>query len=427
MNLKSINYLFLLLLISCQAPRYDSSSSVSSLVYERLQLVEEEACLSLNDPLDARSSVFISLAHNPQVRYNMAWLSLAEADMEAASTIANPAFQFLYGFPEGGKGQNSIDAVLLESVISLCLRPARIEAARAGLYSAQWGASHEILSMAIDMEASFYQLKAQELLTSLHQERYELLQKMQEIETERFKEGGSEPSVLLETKKLAFQAKDEWLLSKAQEAEARQAFEQLLGVSCGYSLIGDLPYPEPTECLEGIEETILSSRADVQALRWELQSIISSAPTASWWAQTDLGLGIGFEKDSEGDITLGPLIEGELPLFDRGQAERARLCALYQQTREKLYSLEQSVLAELKANKELLVLHQQRATLYNEELLPLQQSLLQNAEDSYEVRAVDQKEHVNTQLELLDIKEKSLEATRDYWLAKIALKKSLSS
>lgn len=426
MNLKSINFLFCLSLISCQTARYDSPSSVSSLVFERLQLVESEACISLNEPLDARSAVFIALSHNAEVRYNMAQLSLAEADLEAAGMIANPAFQFLYGFPSGGKGKNSIDFALLESVISLCLRQSRVDAAQAGLQSAQWNASHEILEIAFDTESNFYQLKAQELLSSLLKERLDLLAKMQEVETERFNEGGTEPSELLDAKKEFLEAKDEWLLSRAQEAEFRKAFEVSLGMSCGYSLVSELPYPESGFCPEGLEETVLATRADVQALRWELQSIINSAPSASFWAQSGLVLGIGFEKDSEGDKTLGPMIEGELPIFDRGQAERMRLCALYQQTREQLYSLEQSILAELKANKELLSIHQIRADLYKDELLPLQNTLLQHSEDSYEVRAIDQKERLKIQLEMLELKQNSIAAARDYWMAKIALKRSLS-
>lgn len=425
MKLKNINYFLFLLLAACQTARHDSSDSVSALLFERIQFVEDEACLSLNEPLDARSAVFVALTQNSKVRYKMAEISLAEANLEEASTIENPAFSFFYGFPCGHNGNNSFNVSLIQSVISICLRHSRVATAEAGLESVKWQTAHDILGTAFDAEALFYQLKAQEVLSSLLKEKVDLLAKRQEIETERFQEGGADPSEFLESKKEYLQAQDEWLLGKAMEAEAREAFEVVLGISCGYRLCEELPFPESMECPIGLEETVLSTRADVQALRWELKSVIHSACPLGFWGHSALALGAEFEKDADGDKTFGPVIEGEIPLFDWGQAERLQWKALYQQKREELYGLEQAILAELKSHQELLKVHRMRAELYQQELLPLQTKLLQNSEESYNTRTIDQKEYLETQMEMLELKQNSIEAIRDYWQAKIALKRSI--
>jgi cobalt-zinc-cadmium efflux system outer membrane protein len=425
MKLININILCLLFLYACQTSRYDSADSVSSLVFERIQQADDEACNALSLPLNAQSTVQVALVHNANVRYSIAELSVAEADLMAAGTIENPVFAFFYGFPVGHDAKNSLDFSIIESVISLCLRQTLVDAASANLESAKWQASHEILNTAFDAESLFYQLKAQELLSGILQGRCEAADSIRQMEEARFAEGGVLPGDLVTTKMKCGLEKDEWLLARAQEAMVRKSFETALGISCGYLLDDQLPFPDDEAWPANFDALILDARADVQALRWRLEGLRRAAPANCWWVKSAAAIGFTFQKDSDGDITMGPNLSGEIPIFDHGQADCLRWNAAYLQTREELIALEQSIIAELKANKELLHLNKMRAELYKEELLPLQTRLAEMAKDSYDARAIDRKEFVEAQSELLDLKAKYIAAVRDYWMAKIELKRSL--
>jgi len=395
------------------------------LVFERIQQADDEACKALSLPLNAQSTVQVALAHNANVRYSMAELSLAEADLMAAGTIENPVFGFFYGFPVGHSAKNSLDFSIVESVISLCLRQTLVDAASANLESAKWQASHEILNTAFEAESLFYQLKAQELLSGLLQGRCEAAESIRKMEETRFAEGGVQPGELVAIKMKCGLDKEEWLLARSQEAMIRKSFETVLGISCGYLLDDQLPFPDDDACPADFDALILDARADVQALRWRLEGLRREAPANCWWVKSAAALGMTYQQDSDGDITIGPTISGEIPIFDHGQADSLRWNATYLQTREELIALEQSIVAELKANKELLHLNKMRAELYKEELLPLQTRLSQMAKDSYDARAIDRKEFIEAQAELLDLKAKYIAAVRDYWLAKVELKRSL--
>ncbi|QLH35700.1 MAG: hypothetical protein HWD61_05810 [Parachlamydiaceae bacterium] len=128
------------------------------------------------------------------------------------------------------------------------------------------------------------------------------------------------------------------LLYKSQLEVVRltEKMNQLLGISffetC-WIISAELPpilEEELSFCC--LEEIALSERLDLQVSIWEIERLARMFGIKQWWAYTDAYFGGSYEKDAEGFKVGGAGFAFALPLFNYGQADRARLQALFMQS-----------------------------------------------------------------------------------------------
>lgn len=84
--------------------------------------------------------------------------------------------------------------------------------------------------------------------------------------------------------------------------------------------------------VEIVPELALRQNLKLEKLRWEAEIIEAEIKSKPWWRSLDLNFGLTFERERDGAKILGPGLTTQIPLFDYGQFDRARLKAELQKT-----------------------------------------------------------------------------------------------
>src|SRR5438552_5537612 len=106
----------------------------------------------LSRPLTADSAVQVALLNNHNLQATYEELGIAQADLVEAGLLRNPIFTFERRFP----GQ-ALEADLLKEFIDILLLPLRKRIAAAQFEAAKLRVGHEVLDLAGEVRAAFYQ------------------------------------------------------------------------------------------------------------------------------------------------------------------------------------------------------------------------------------------------------------------------------
>ncbi|MBS0655076.1 MAG: TolC family protein, partial [Verrucomicrobia bacterium] len=178
-------------------------------------------------------------------------------------------------------------------------------------------------------------------------------------------------------------------------------------------------------CVEALEKQALSQRLDLCEARLEMKRITQMGGTTEWWAYTDPALGVSWEKDMEGASAVGPSFGAALPLFNHGQADRARLFALFKQSQHRVQALEIDIVAEVKMWQEQLALHRNRVSVYLNEYLPLQEQIVAASQHFYNVMGLSIYTFLQNKEHELQAKIAYTTALCDYWVTRVELDRAV--
>src|SRR6266700_8456058 len=116
----------------------------------------------LSRPLTAGSASQIALLNNHKLQATYEELGIAQADLVEAGLLRNPMFTFQRRFP----GQ-AMEMDVLKEFIDIFLLPLRKRIASAQFEAAKLRIGHEILSVAAEVRAAFYEHQGDEQLVDL--------------------------------------------------------------------------------------------------------------------------------------------------------------------------------------------------------------------------------------------------------------------
>jgi cobalt-zinc-cadmium efflux system outer membrane protein len=138
-----------------------------------------------------------------------------------------------------------------------------------------------------------------------------------------------------------------------------------------------------------------------------------------------INVGVDTEKQTDGQRITGPTLDLELPIFDQGQGEIAKLSAEYRQAQRQLQSLAIRIRSEVREARETLKVNRDQVTYFKNVVVPLNvksvnQTLLQyNAMqvNTYDLFLMKQRE--------LDSERDYIGAWRDYWISRAQLEEAV--
>src|SRR6266480_6782373 len=116
----------------------------------------------LKRPLTADSAVQVALLNNHNLQATYEELGIAQADLVEAGLLKNPVFYFERRLP----GQ-AAEIDLVQEFIDILLLPLRKRIAAAQFEAAKLRVGHEILSVAAEVRAAFYEHQGDEQLVDL--------------------------------------------------------------------------------------------------------------------------------------------------------------------------------------------------------------------------------------------------------------------
>src|SRR5881397_1768409 len=116
----------------------------------------------LRRPLTAGSAVQVALLNNHNLQATYEELGIAQADLVEAGLLRNPIFTFERRFP----GQ-ALEMDVLKEFIDILLLPLRKRIAAAQFEAAKLRVGHEILNLAGEVRAAFYEHQGDQQLVEL--------------------------------------------------------------------------------------------------------------------------------------------------------------------------------------------------------------------------------------------------------------------
>jgi cobalt-zinc-cadmium efflux system outer membrane protein len=176
---------------------------------------------------------------------------------------------------------------------------------------------------------------------------------------------------------------------------------------------------------DALEAQALASRLDVDMQRQDVAIIDKARALRHWGMFTAVELGASSERDPDGVRVTGPTLQMELPIFNRGQADRARLLAQYRQARAKQLALELSVRSEVRQAVAELMSAQATLEEHRKNIAPIRSRIVELAQERYNAMTLSPLELLLAKQEQLNSEIEQLEATRNYWTRLVELERAI--
>jgi outer membrane protein, heavy metal efflux system len=430
----------LCLLAACAVTQPDESiADIETLAADRLTLprgwIEDfeagSPTLSADDGrFDVEAAVHFALLNHPQMKASFAGLGIARADLMEAGLLPNPVLAFSAQFPDSSPSATAIEFNILGSVVELLLRPdnTRVKALAVDASIIQFSA--ELMDHAAKVETAFIQLQA-----ALH--RHTLLHKIDTatrasaVLAAQMRETGNVAAVyVLRTAALAEQAGIHLLRAALAVDEARAELGRLMGVGNPAdlppvtALLTDLP-PSPIH-LDDALAIALAERLDLAAARKALDMEAARHQiTLDWGWLNAAQIGVSGERDTDRQFPLGPIVQIDLPLFNRGQAQQLKTAAQMQKKQYQLAALALDIESQVRLSERRVEQTHAIAKQYQDKLLPLYRELGMLTRRQKDFMMIGTIDIITARREALAVSSEYVRALSDYWTAVAALRRAL--
>ncbi len=381
----------------------------------------------LGEGLTQESAVRIALLNNPHLRGELESLGVAQADLVQAGLLQNPRFGASVRFPDHG-GRTATDFSLTQELISLFTRSLRKQIAAGELDRARLRVAQAVLDLEAEVRRAFVSVQAAEQVRDLRQTLLDASETAVELSRRQRAAGNiSELDASIQTGS-GVQARLDFAKAETQSFEDRERLTRLLGLSDGAwtlaAKLAEVPKSEPS--LDALEARALARRLDLSEARAESQVITNSlslAKKSRWFGSVEAGLST--ERDPEGNRVTGPLLNIELPLFDRHQAQVQRLEAQSRQAQSRVVEMEGRIHSEVRLAVARLGLARNVADRTAKVLVPLRERIVALTQERYNSMLAGVYDLLLAkQIEATTYKE-AIESVRDYWIARADLDRAL--
>ena len=296
-------------------------------------------------PLTADKAVQLALVNNQNLAAVYAELGFAKAEVFAGSRIRNPLLSF--SRLNSNTGLDQIVWGISASLTDLITLRSRKKLATAEALAIE----EKVQAYVADVQALTYQHYYQYLASK---QRLQVAQEISTISkliletTQRYSDAGNVTALKLAEAKIgASEAKLELLQTQAANLMARTKMSETLGIRASQSwhLPDQLPLPdianrEANEDLDKAIQQALKQRPDLKAARSKIAALRLRLKSHNLENTTgDIELGAERERETGGERLTGPIIEWEVPVFSRGQAEQLRIRAELEVARAELKQL----------------------------------------------------------------------------------------
>lgn len=319
---------------------------------------------------------------DPGLQAALARVRIAMADADQARLLPNPVLSFVLRW---GPGKAQIEASLAQDLITALQSPRRASAADKRLRSAAADAVIVALDVSADVQERYIGVQALDTLVPLLESRLSLLRKLTDTARARLEAGeGTRTDVtILDAQRVELEV--EIAAAELQRREERLRLARLVGEpssAATWTLEPWLAPPVFTGSESQWVDSALNGRPEVQAVVWQLAALGDDAALARWLPWQGGGMGIDAQRDT--DWMVGPSVSTPIPIFDTGQARRARITAEQIEARHNLTMAKRRIVEEVRVAYQTLAAGRANLDRIRNELIPLQQQRRQVTEDVYE-------------------------------------------
>ena len=385
----------------------------------------------LTHDFTVESAVEIALLNNRALRALFEEIGLSQAGLAAATRLPNPTFSASVRWPQDRPRGPNVEFALTAPLLDSLLLPLRKRLAEDQLTQVQRRVVHEVLSLVADVKHTAYEVLARQDIRARLAVIAEINEAAADLARRQFDAGNIPNLELAQIKATAQQTTLDLLRADADLRAAREQLNRLLGLTgpqTDWKIGGNLPpLPEADPAFDGLEAVALNQRLDLAAAHaqvvWAERTLNLKRRTRLLPGTVDFG--VDTERDSAGGRVTGPRLDLQLPLFDQGQPEIARLAAVVRQARDRADALAADVGSEVRAARDAVASARGAAEFFQKTLLPQRRLILRETLLHYNAMQKSPYELLLAKEQQQAAERMSVEALRDYWLARTDLERAL--
>ena len=379
----------------------------------------------LRRPLTASTAVQIALLNNHELQATYEEIGIAQADLIEAGLLKNPLFSFQRRWP----GQ-ALEADILGEFIDLLFLPLRKRVAAAQLEAAKLRVGSEILKTVAEVRVAFYENQGNVQIADLAQSVEQATAAAAEAALQLHQAGNTRSLDLASEEALHVQAKVDFAKTQSAGIESREKLTRLLGLwgaDTTWQVSPRLPDPPNKEVsVDGLESRAIAQRLDLAAYK---QETLSEAHRLGLVRFQEIAqgfeLGAHYEREKDGQYSVGPSLNLPIPFFNFGQAAKARTEAKVRQSRQRYLALAVQIRSEVRAARDRMLLARQRVEYVQSTALPLRRRVVEESQLQYNAMQVSLFDLLKAKQEEVNSGREYVEALRDYWVARAELEKAV--
>lgn len=385
----------------------------------------------LQQKLTAERAVQIALLNNRDLQARFEEIGIAQADLIEAGLLSNPNFSASFRFPNRPPSGTNIEYSIAQDFLDLLLLPLRKHIAAAQLAQTETRVAGEVLQLAADVKAAFYTAQARQQLL----DRLRVISETNETAaefTKRLHDAGNTSDLELASQQGSYeQSRLDVAQTALQVRRDRERLNRLLGLwgpQTNWTIGDHLPELPATEVsLQHLESRAIAQRLDLQARRMQLDLLGQSLAlrTKTRFAPAGVRIGVDTEREPDGQRVTGPTLDLELPIFNQGQGEIARLTAQYRQAQRELEALAVNARSEVREARDQLIAARDLTSYIGKRLLPTQQHVLNLTLQQYNYMLKGAYDLLIAKQNEVAAERSYIEAWRDYWIARAELERAV--
>jgi outer membrane protein, heavy metal efflux system len=380
----------------------------------------------LRRPLTADSAVQVALLNNHTLQATYEELGIAQADLVEAGLLRNPIFTFERRFP----GQ-ALEMDLLKEFVDLLLLPLRKRIAAAEFEAAKLRVGHEILNVAGEVRAAFYEHQGDQQLVDLRKTVAEAAERSAETALRMYQAGNLRSLDLSNEQASHAQTKIELAKAQSEATQSREKLNKLMGAfgeQTNWTVgprLPDLPGSELATLR--LESRAIQQRLDLAAARQQFIAEARArgiAPVDAILQQTEMGA--HYEHEIEGGVrSIGPSVNVPIPIFNQGQPASARARAKTRQAQQRYLALAADIRSDVRSARDRMLLARRQVEYFKSTLLPTRTRVTEESQLEYNAMQIGPFQLLQAKQEEVKTGADSVEALRDYWIARAELEKAV--
>lgn len=379
----------------------------------------------LQRPLTAESAVQIALINNHNLQATYEELGIAQADLVEAGLLKNPVFTFERRFP----GQ-AMELDILKEFIDLLLLPVRKHIAGAQFEAAKFRVAHEVLNLASETRAAFYEHQGDQQLVDVRKTVAEATARAAQTAL-KINQAGNLKNLDLANEQ-ASHTDATIALGKAQSeaAKSREQLNRLMGVfgaQTNWTIAAKLPELPGSDVAAGeLESCAIRQRLDLAAARQDYIVIARGAGLLRVNAIVgERGeIGAHYEREKTGESSVGPSLIVPLPIFDQGQVAVARGGAKLRQSQQRYLALATEIRSDVRSARDRMIIARRQAEYIKTTALPTRTRVTEESQLEYNAMQLTPFQLLQAKQEEVKTGADYVEALKDYWVARAELEKA---
>ena len=381
----------------------------------------------LRDELTADEAVAIAMLNNPRLQVTLAELGIARADLIEASTIANPLFELEIRFP--GEPYRPFELRLAQSLVDLIQLPRRRALGRAAFDAAQMRVSSEVLRFGADVRSAYFDLLAATQHVALSRTSLASAQAAAELAMKQHAAENITDLDLENEQALYEQAKLDLARAEQRVLLEREALLRAMGlrdVNAEWRLPAAFPeLPEAELDQQQLEQLAAAQRLDLAIARRELDVARQRVPLARLAILDETEVDVHYEREPDGEHTVGPGIELPIPIFNTGRAARTRAEAEFLRAQHFVNALESETSSLLRAARAAVGVARAQVEYYRDVIVPRRARIVELTKLEHNAMLVGVFQLLQAKQNEMQARRDFIDAQRDYWSARTDLDRAL--